>query len=99
MQTVPLLLGSLGANSRCSWVAFPRQIAWQRSLQAPRREVVEWTPKGSGRGAARTPVFPEVCLAIYDRMSHPNSSAAHPERDELPMENSDAGLLFGRQST
>jgi len=69
----------------------------QGSPQAPLYKMVEWTRKGIGKEVARIPVSPEELLAIYDRMSRPNSSATDPERDESLMENSDATLLVGRR--
>ena len=97
MRTVSLLLGSPGANSHRSSVLVPCQIELQGSRRVPLREVVEWTPQGIARDVAHIPVSPELCLAIYDHMFHPNSLATHPERDELQMESSDAGLLLDKQ--
>src|SRR5216684_454600 len=96
MLTVPLLRHSVGASSCCNWEALQHQIELQGSPQAPQREVARWIPQGIGRDVGRILVSLRLCLAVYDRMSHPNFSAIRSRRDESPMESSDAGHLVGR---
>jgi hypothetical protein len=99
MLTVLLLRHSVGASSRCSWEALQDRIELQGPPQAPQREVAEWIPRGIGRDAGRILVSPRQCLAVYDRMSHPNFSAIRSRLDEFLMESSDAGRLVGRPPT
>src|SRR5216684_7506184 len=99
MLTVPLLRHSVGASSCCSWEALQHQIELQGSPQAPQREVAEWIPRGIGRDVGCILVSPPLCLAVYDRMSHPNFSAIRSRCDEFLMEGTDLGRLVGRPPT
>jgi hypothetical protein len=61
-------------------------------MQAPPREVTEWTQKDIGKHIVHIPVSSARCPLICDRMSHLSSSADCPENDELVM-NFDAAVV------
>src|SRR5712671_7419266 len=99
MQTISLLLGPLGANSRRSWDVFQRQIQLQGSPQAPQRQVVEMILKGMRRDVVRISVSPGGCLVRFGHRSRPNPVASHQVPDESQKEMCPSGPLFGRRST
>src|SRR6266852_3366606 len=97
MRTTPSSLRSAAENVSWTMWVLSHRTGLSKSVRAPRSEVGEWTPRGTGIAVGHIFVSDYRCPAIFARMFHPDLPAGRLARPGYRLHSIEARCQSGRR--